>query len=58
MNQIPIAIKEEPQDETPKVYKSIAPSTAVTTTKPAAPSSSHAPPLQKNVPAFLNKLYR
>lgn len=58
MNQIPIAIKEEAQDETPKMYKSIAPSTAVTTTKPAASSSSHAPPLQKNVPAFLNKLYR
>lgn len=57
MNQIPIAIKEEDREDTSKVFKSIAPSTAVTTTKPQ-PASSHAPPLQKNVPAFLNKLYR
>ncbi|CEP13062.1 hypothetical protein [Parasitella parasitica] len=60
MNQVPIAIKEEEKEETPKMFKSIAPSTAVTTTKSqtaSSSSSSHAPPLQKNVPAFLNKLY-
>ncbi|KAI8644941.1 hypothetical protein BD408DRAFT_412406 [Parasitella parasitica] len=57
MNQVPIAIKEEDIEETPKVFKSIAPSTAVAATKPQAATSSHAPPLQKNVPAFLNKLY-
>jgi hypothetical protein len=52
MNQTPIAIKEGDKKESPTVFKSIAPTT-VSTLK----NNTH-PPLQKNVPAFLNKLYR
>jgi hypothetical protein len=56
MNQTPIAIKEEDKKESPTVFKTIAPTT-VATLKNNVHTNSH-PPLQKNVPAFLNKLYR
>ncbi|KAI9470557.1 MAG: hypothetical protein EXX96DRAFT_622771 [Benjaminiella poitrasii] len=56
MSKTPIAIKEGERKEPSKVFKSIAPTTITTTNRPYN-SSSSAQPLQKNVPAFLNKLY-
>lgn len=57
MSQIPIVKKEDTEKkEVPKVYKSIAPTTSANTKSHT--SSSMNQPLQKNVPAFLNKLYR
>ncbi|KAI7899739.1 uncharacterized protein BX663DRAFT_488969 [Cokeromyces recurvatus] len=55
MNKTPIAMKDGEKKEPAKVYKSIAPTTVATTNR--SYNSSNTQPLQKNVPAFLNKLY-
>ncbi|KAI8979068.1 hypothetical protein BDF20DRAFT_867464 [Mycotypha africana] len=65
MSQLPSELREGHLKEATKVFKTIAPTTLTTTraqntpviTAATAATTTNTQPLQKNVPAFLNKLY-